>query len=74
VAVGSVLGAGGAFALKRLFAAYSDLLARNFGHRENDPLLVAGAPLLLAGLGMLACYLPARRATGIDPTAALREE
>ena len=74
VAVGSVLGVSGAFALRRVFAAYSELLARNFGDRGNNPLLLAGAPLALAGLAMLACYLPARRATGIDPMTALREE
>lgn len=74
VAVGSVLGVSGAFALARVFAAYSDALARSFGHRDNNPLLLVGAPLVLAGLAMLACYLPARRATGIDPMAALREE
>jgi predicted permease len=74
VAAGSVLGVSGAFALLRVFSAYSDVLARSFGQRDNNPLLLVGAPLVLAGLAMLACYLPARRATEIDPVSALREE
>jgi ABC-type lipoprotein release transport system permease subunit len=36
--------------------------------------LIVGAPLLLAILTMLACYVPARKSTRVDPLVALREE
>jgi ABC-type lipoprotein release transport system permease subunit len=40
----------------------------------DDPVLLVGAPLLLASLALLACYVPARRSTRIDPVVALRQE
>ncbi len=74
VLVGSVLGLGGGLVLWRSLSAFSDVLARSFSTSASDSLFLFGAPLVLAGLAMLACYLPARRATEIDPVTALREE
>ena len=74
VVVGSVLGFGGAVGLSRAFSAFSDVLARIFAKPADDPFLLFGVPLVLAGLALMACYLPARRATKIDPMSALRGE
>ena len=40
----------------------------------SDPVLLAGAPALLAALALAACYIPARRSTRIDPAVTLRAE
>jgi putative ABC transport system permease protein len=57
-----------AVALTRLMAG---LL---YGVRPADPATLGAVALLLAGIAMLACYIPARRATAVDPVVALRCE
>lgn len=66
--LGLVIGTAGAIGLTRLM---SSLL---FGIGERDPLTLAAVAVLLGVVATFACYLPARRATRVDPLVALRAE
>jgi putative ABC transport system permease protein len=67
IAAGFALGAAGALALRR------SLESQLFGVSASDPAVLGGVTLVLALVAALACALPARRATRIDPIVALCE-
>jgi predicted permease len=68
VGIGVVVGLGGAFAATR---ATESLL---YGLKPNDPLTIGLATLVLLVVAVLAGYLPARRASKVEPLVALRDE
>jgi ABC-type antimicrobial peptide transport system permease subunit len=74
IAIGTVFGLSGAWAGIRLLSAFMSTVARTAGTSTSDPLLLVGAPLLLAALALGACYVPARKSMRIDPAVALRQE
>ena len=69
--VGVVIGAAAALALAKLMTSFSALL---FGVKPTDPATFALIALLLLAVALGACWLPARRASKVDPLVTLRHE
>ena len=68
VAAGTLVGLAAAAGSARLLESFL------FGVATGDRLTFVAAPLVLAGVALLACWLPARRAARLDPMDALRVE
>ena len=66
--VGMVIGLGAAFYLARLIASFL------FGVTAKDPMVFAGVPVLLMAVAFFSVWIPARRASKVDPLIALRYE
>jgi ABC-type antimicrobial peptide transport system permease subunit len=66
--LGVVIGVAAAFGLARFIATFL------FGVTARDPLVFAGVPALLTAVALVAVWLPALRASRIDPIVALRTE
>jgi ABC-type antimicrobial peptide transport system permease subunit len=68
ISIGVLIGIAGSLALTRTVQSML------FGVTATDPLTFVGVTLLLVGAALLACWIPARRATKVDPMVALRAD
>ncbi|HET9712696.1 MAG TPA: ABC transporter permease [Pyrinomonadaceae bacterium] len=68
VVIGALLGAAGAYGISKLLISLIPSLP------TRDPLILPAAAFALVVVALVACYIPARRATRVDPLVALRSE
>jgi len=69
-----LLALGAAVGIVLALAAVQTASSLLFGLEPNDPLTFAGATVLLVAIALIASFLPARRASRVDPMVALRYE
>ena len=69
--IGVLIGTVAALTLGHALSSFSHLL---YGVRAQDPIILGAVSLILMCASLIACYLPARRATRTDPMIALRHE
>jgi predicted permease len=72
--LGVILGLVGAYVLTKYLESWISLSKMLFGVKVSDPLTYAAIAVLLTVVALIACYIPARRATKVDPLVALRAE
>ena len=74
VVAGTVTGVALSLAMTRALSGVVEAFGETTRMSVSDPRLLIGGPALLVALALMACYLPARRSTQIDPVTALRAE
>jgi predicted permease len=74
VLTGTAIGFAAAFIIMRILAAWINAVTQITKTTTSNPLLLIGAPALLASLTLIACFLPARRSLHVNPVSALRDE
>jgi ABC-type antimicrobial peptide transport system permease subunit len=70
-AIGIAVGLGGAYVLTKYLESLTSML---FGVEARDPWTFAAIAVLLGAVALIACLVPARRATRVDPIVALRAD
>jgi putative ABC transport system permease protein len=74
ISAGTSVGLGCAWAGSRMLSAINSGVQQVTATSTSDPLVLFGAPVLLAFVALLACYLPARKSSRINPLLVLHEE
>ncbi|HYE73541.1 MAG TPA: ABC transporter permease, partial [Blastocatellia bacterium] len=72
--IGVVLGLGGAYVLTKYMESWMNLSRMLYNVKPTDPMTYGLIAVLLTIVAFIACYIPARRATKVDPMVALRYE